>query len=619
MADEKASRFPDPHEFQIPPELKGWEEMYPSHYLFSKERGDWESNQFWYQDKIHAPEPMPPLDLIFQEAWQISLSQYTTRVFCIPPAQGIAQRMVGCYMYICAIAPPPEQIIGEKAALFEKRVFYVFEHYDELWDKWLIKFKALGEEMKSVEIPDNLPDYVPENEVLPAPKGYYVSYDIIEAFGKLVNMMFKGWQYHFEMLNLTYLAYLMFGDVSRKLFPGISESSIGKMVAGAYVSMFRPEEELCRLSRLASSMSEVPGILKSDIPVEQKISELSKISDGKKWLEAFDKAKDPWFSVSCGSGWFHHEGSWITNLEIPYGYIKSYVERLEKGEKIERSLDELDKERDRTVAKYRELIKSEEDLKSFDDAYKTVRVIYRYAEDHLFWVEHWFHTIWFDKIRAFGRLLVNNGILNEIDDIFMFNRYEIPEILTEVATGWALGVNIPLRSDYYKEKVDKRRKILQAASEWFPTPALGVPPEEVAEPFTIMLWGVTTDRVKEWLEGVGEGKVEGVKEVKGFASSAGVAEGKARVLKRLKEIVDIQPGDILVCPTTNPSWAPVFTNIKAAVTDIGGLTSHAAIVCREYGIPSVTGTGISTSVIKTGDVIKVDGDTGVVTIVKKAG
>jgi pyruvate, water dikinase len=619
MADEKASRFPDPHEFQIPPELKGWEEMYPSHYLFSKERGEWESNQFWYQDKIHAPEPMPPLDLIFQEAWQISLSQYTTRVFCIPPAQGIAQRMVGCYMYICAIAPPPEQIIGEKAALFEKRVFYVFEHYDELWDKWLIKFKALGEEMKSVEIPDNLPNYVPENEVLPAPKGYYVSYDIIEAFDKLVSMMFKGWQYHFEMLNLTYLAYLMFGDVSRKLFPGISESSIGKMVAGAYVSMFRPEEELCRLSRLASSMSEVPGILKSDIPVEQKISELNKASDGKKWLEAFDKAKDPWFSVSCGSGWFHHEGSWITNLEIPYGYIKSYVERLEKGEKIERSLDELDKERDRTVAKYRELIKSEEDLKSFDDAYKTVRVIYRYAEDHLFWVEHWFHTIWFDKIRAFGRLLVNNGILNEIDDIFMFNRYEIPEILTEVATGWALGVNIPLRSDYYKEKVDKRRKILQAASEWFPTPALGVPPEEVAEPFTIMLWGVTTDRVKEWLEGVGEGKVEGVKEIKGFASSAGVAEGKARVLKRLKEIVDIQPGDILVCPTTNPSWAPVFTNIKAAVTDIGGLTSHAAIVCREYGIPSVTGTGISTSVIKTGDVLKVDGDTGVVTIVKKAG
>ncbi|MBW1703962.1 MAG: hypothetical protein JRJ86_02205, partial [Deltaproteobacteria bacterium] len=56
MADEKAGRFPDPHEYQVPSELEGWEEMYPSHYLFSKERGEWESNQFWYLDKIHAPE-----------------------------------------------------------------------------------------------------------------------------------------------------------------------------------------------------------------------------------------------------------------------------------------------------------------------------------------------------------------------------------------------------------------------------------------------------------------------------------------------------------------------------------------------------------------------------------
>ena len=619
MAEEKEGRFPDPHEFQVPSDLEGWEEMYPSHHLFSKERADWEKQQFWYQDKIHAPEPMPPLDLLFQEAWQISLSQYTTRVFCIPPAQGIAQRMVGCYLYICAIAPPPEEIIGEKAALFEKRVFYVFEHYDELWEKWLTKFKALGKEMSALEIPQELPKFVPEDQVLPAPTGVYASYYLIESFDKLVNQMFKGWQYHFEMLNLTYLAYLMFGDVCRKLFPGISESAIGKMVAGAYVSMFKPEEELCRLARLATSSSGVADILKSDSSAEQKIAELEKIPDGKNWLEEYDKAKDPWFYVSCGSGWLHYEGSWINTPEIPYGYIKSYVERLEKGETIERSLDDVNKERDKTVAQYRELIKTDEDRDSFDNAYKTVRTIYKYAEDHLFWVEHWFHTIWFSKIREFGNLMVNNGMLNEVDDIYMFNRYEIPELLTEVATGWALGVDIPLRSDYYKGKADKRKKILKAASVWNPSPALGVPPEEIAEPFTIMLWGITTDKVKEWLKGVGEVRAEDVSEIKGFASSAGVVEGPARVLRLLKEIVDLQPGEILVCPNTNPSWAPVFTNIKATVTDIGGLTSHAAIVCREYGVPSVTGTGIATSVIKTGDIVKVDGDTGVVSIVKRAG
>jgi pyruvate,water dikinase len=615
---EKAGRFPDPHEFKVPPELQGWEEMYPSHHLFSADRADWEKAQFWYQDKIHAPEPMPPLDLIFQEAWQIALSQYTTRVFCIPPAQGIAQRMMGCYMYICAIAPPPEEIIGAKAQHFEKRVFYVFEHYNELWDKWLTKFKALGEEMAAVKIPAELPQFVPDDQVLPAPTGVYDSYFLIEAFDKLVNQMFKGWQYHFEMLNLTYLAYLMFADVSRKLFPGISESAIGKMVAGAYVSMFKPEEELCRLSKLAASAKAVSAILKSDKSAQDKVAELQKTADGKKWLDEFEKAKNPWFYVSCGSGWLHYEGSWITDLDIPYGYIKGYIERLEKGETIERSLDEIEKQRDEIVSEYRKLIKTDEDRKAFDDAYNTIRTIYTYAEDHLFWVEHWFHTIWFDKIREFGQLLVNNDLLNEVDDIFMFNRYEIPQLLTELSTGWALGVNIPMRGSYYKSKAAKRQKILEAAGKWNPIPALGVPPEEVAEPFTIMLWGITTDKVKEWLKGVDVTAAGDVSEIKGFASSAGTVEGPARVLKLLKDIVDLQAGEILVCPSTNPSWAPVFTKIKAAVTDIGGLTSHAAIVCREYGVPSVTGTGFATQVIKTGDIIKVDGDTGLVEIVKRA-
>ena len=93
MADKSAARFPDPHDFKVPKELEGWEEMYPPQRLFSQDRAEWEKRHFWFQDKIHAPEPLYPLDDIFQEAWQISLSGYTTRVFCIPPAQGIAQRI----------------------------------------------------------------------------------------------------------------------------------------------------------------------------------------------------------------------------------------------------------------------------------------------------------------------------------------------------------------------------------------------------------------------------------------------------------------------------------------------------------------------------------------------
>jgi pyruvate,water dikinase len=607
--------FPKPQEVVYPPELQGWEEMYPPYYSFSKERDSWESRQFWFHDKIHAPDPMYPWDLIFHEAWQISLSQYNTRVFCIPPAQGVAQRMVGCYMYICAVEPPPAEIVGQKAELFQKRVFYVFEKYDELWEQWIKKFKALGDELERLAIPEELPQFEPDEVVFPAPRGYFRSFEVMDAYDKLVNATIKGWQYHFEYLNLSYLAYLVFADTCRKLFPGVSESTIGKLVAGAYVMMFRPEEELCKLARLASTMGPVKEILRKEVPPAQKLEELGRTSEGKEWLRELESVKNPWFYVSCGSGWFHYEGSWINKMEVPFGYLKGYIERLEKGERIERYLEDIEKQREELAAEYRKLIANDEDRKSFEDAYGSCRKIYKYAEDHLFWVEHWFHTIIFEKMRKLGALLAKYGMVDETEEIYLFNRFEIPMVIEDMVTAYALGEGVPTRASHWKGLAAKRKKILAAAKQWSPPPALGTVPEEIAEPFTVMLWGITTEKVDGWLAGTGASPGE-VSEIKGFAASSGKAEGPARVIKFLEEITTIQPGEILVCPTTNPSWAPVFTKIKAAVTDIGGLTSHAAIVCREYGLPSVTGTGISTQVIRTGDRIRVDGDTGVVTMVK---
>jgi pyruvate,water dikinase len=611
-------RFPDPHEYiagQIPPELEGWEEMYPPHFLFGDDRKDWEKRQFWYLDKIHAVYPMPPLDQIFQQAWQISLSQHTTRIFCIPPAQGVAHRIVGCYQYICAIEPPPEEIIKEKAELFQVRVHYPVEHYDELWEEWLSRLKKLGQELEEIKVPRELPKYMPAGEIFPNSfRGYGPSYELMEAFDRAVNCMYKGWQYHFNYLNLAYLYYLMFFDTAKKLFPGISDSAISMMVAGAEVSMFRPEEELCKLSRLAHANPRVGEILKKDGPAGQKIEALKGLEEGQRWLQELEALKNPWFYISCGSGWYNYEGSWINKLDIPFSYIKNYLERLDKGEKIERSFEEVSKTRERLVAEYSKLISSEEDRQTFQNAFNDCRVIYKYAEDHLFWVEHWFHTIWWEKMREIGAVIASTGAFKEADDIFMFNRLEVPTLIEDVVTTWALGEGVPLLN--WSAKAEKRKKILQAAANWSPSPALGPAPEAVAEPFTVMLWGVVTDKVDEWLKGATVDPAQ-VDELKGFASSPGQVEGVARVIKTVEEISGLQAGEIMVCPCTNPSWAPALSRVKAAVTDIGGLTSHAAIVSREYGVPSVTGTGVATVVIKTGDIIKVNGDEGVVRIVQR--
>lgn len=609
------TRFPYGREVQVPKEMEGWEEMYPAHRLFSDERQEWEDGQFWYADKIHAPDPMVPLDEVFHQAWQIALSQHTTRVFCIPPAQGVAHRMLGCYLYITAIAPPSPDVIQAKAEKFPQRTFPVFDNYEQLWEQWRARQQALGNELKNLKIPAELPRFVPDFNSATTVPDAGPAQDVIEAFNTAVSIIYRAWQYHFSYLNVTYLAYLMFADVARKLFPGISESAIGKMVAGADVSMFRPEEELCRLSRLAHGQPKVASVLKSDRPAVRKIESLRESDEGRMWLDELERVKDPWFYVSCGSGWFHYEGSWINKMDVPFSYLKGYLERLDKGEHIERSLQTISAQREAMVGEYRKLIQTEEDRQSFEGAFKNTRTIYRYAEDHLFWVEHWFHTIWFEKMKEFGRLFVKQGVLKDEEDFFMFNRLEIPSMIEDLATSWALGENIPTLK--WADKAAKRKKILAAAAKFQAPPALGVPPEVVAEPFTVMLWGVTTERVNDWLEGATP-KTGDLNELKGFASSAGCIEGKARVLKLLDDIVTLEQGDIMVVPNTNPAWAPVFSKIKAAVTDIGGITSHAAIVCREYGVPSVTGTGRATQVIRTGDWVRVDGDRGIVSIIKRA-
>ena len=126
----------------------------------------------------------------------------------------------------------------------------------------------------------------------------------------------------------------------------------------------------------------------------------------------------------------------------------------------------------------------------------------------------------------------------------------------------------------------------------------------------LMLYGITTEQVASWLN-QSEQSADGLT---GLAASPGIAEGPARVISGPDQLHEIQEGEILVATVTAPSWGPVFGKIKAAVTDIGGMMSHAAIVCREYGLPAVTGTGSATTAISTGTRLRVDGSTGKVTI-----
>ena len=99
---------------------------------------------------------------------------------------------------------------------------------------------------------------------------------------------------------------------------------------------------------------------------------------------------------------------------------------------------------------------------------------------------------------------------------------------------------------------------------------------------------------------------------RGLPASAGVVEGLARVLTNADQVDELEPGEILVVHTTDVGWTPTFLIAAGIVTELGGPLSHAAIVAREFGVPSVVNVDGATRAIRTGDKLRVDGDRGVV-------
>ena len=111
---------------------------------------------------------------------------------------------------------------------------------------------------------------------------------------------------------------------------------------------------------------------------------------------------------------------------------------------------------------------------------------------------------------------------------------------------------------------------------------------------------------------------EASRELTGTGGSAGVAEGRVRVIDD-PSTGALEDGEILVCTTTDPSWAALFLNAGGLVIDVGSPMSHGAIVSRELGLPCVINTRVGTRVLKNGDLVRVDGGAGRVEILETAG
>jgi len=200
---------------------------------------------------------------------------------------------------------------------------------------------------------------------------------------------------------------------------------------------------------------------------------------------------------------------------------------------------------------------------------------------------------------AVGGKLVEAGRLDQSDDV-LFLRYN--ELRMLIGSAHALDA---------RAIVAERRAEREAATRIRPRNWVGtVTPSQLAFPYLVN-WGYP-ERFTRELE-AGEGASQDGR-IAGIAGSPGVVEGTARVVMTVDQFDEVRDGDILVCQMTNPAWVVLFTKIAGLVTDTGGVTSHPAVLSREFGIPAVIGTSHATHRISTGDRLRVDGTNGVVEI-----
>jgi pyruvate,water dikinase len=605
MTDSKPPAFLSPFELPTPDGAEGWERMYPYYATFSEDRRGTEEKKFWFFDSMHYPEPVYPFDLLMPEHTWVVLSQNTTRVFSIPTALGLDHRVVNGYVYVSPTVITDPDEIARRAAVFGERAGHYFQNWQDLYDKWVEKALDTTARLKAITF-EPLADLEPLGSVK---EGEHLGsgYRLYEAYNQLLANHQEMDYLHFDMLGLGYGAYLTLLEFCRTAFPSIEDQSVAKMVMGIDSLIFRPDEELRRLSRLAVELQLTSAFANGPDP-DAVLAAIAALPNSAEWLKDYEQTKEKWFWFSTGHGVSHNHPAWMEDLTVPFTAMKGYVESLLRGEPIDRPLEQVRAERDRITSEYRSLLPGPDEQASFDELVDLARTVYVFVEDHGFYCEHQHFSIFWTKVRELGAVFAAHGFLHDANDIFYMHRWEVYPALWDLETGW--GTASPDRRAYWQREVVARKKIMESLRRWTPPPAIGTPPEAITEPFTIMLWGITKETIERWQIPRDDSR----EVLHGVGASAGVAEGPARVILTPNDLSLVQDGEILVCPITNPSWAPVFKRIAGAVSDSGGIMAHAAIVAREYGLPAVVGTGYGTQVIKTGQLVRVDGVHGVVTL-----
>jgi len=529
-------------------------------------------------DVTHSIPPQTPLFAWFWTRYCSHGLQYASDYFSFPTCKGSEMRNKNGYSYNAFHIVRDEEEVKRREVKFREAMIPWIQNFDGLWDGYKRKLLDLYEKLKALDV-----DKASNAEL------YQHSCDLIDAYRTVFEIHFLGMQSSFN-------GWVMFENLCKERF-GITDQDphFQNLFVGFDSKVYQVDKQLSELGQVAAEMG-LANVFKEN-EAKAIIPKLEQMTKGQEWLKKFNEflRVEGWRMVRMID---ITEPYWLEDPSIPINIVKQF---MDAGYHLEKIRKELVRKREEAVGAILEKVRPDEK--------ERVRLLIRlgqkagiYSEEHDLYCELYLHALLRRGYLAIGRRLAQNGSIDQEKDVLFLNPDEIGRALV-----------VPEHHDL--RFITKRRR-----AEWEEAKTMTPPPIytdrgsfEEAVGMDLM---PTRDAILIKLI-IGElptVKPELKADLYGLCASQGIAEGPARVVMDYGQLGAVETGDILVCPTTNPAWIPVFSKIKGIITDGGRVLSHAAIVAREYGLPAVVNTREATMLIKTGQKIKVDGNSGAVFI-----
>ena len=410
----------------------------------------------------------------------------------------------------------------------------------------------------------------------------------------VIDLIMRGAEMHFTLGGVNpFVLYELVTTVQELL--GWDEPHTMELVAGLSTKSTEPSRKLAELAQMVRARPAVRDLIER----ASTFDEIAKVDA--EFAAVFNKYLKEY---GCrGLAFDLNEPTIAESPALVLGWLR---DQIANNYDPEADAAELAKKRDAAQARARAELanRAPQERERFERALAKAVRGYPSQEDNVFYTQGVPLALGRYAVLELGNRLVKKGVIEKRDDVFFLE-------MEEARAAFKQGGDL--------KSFVLRRKGERVWAEGHPGPASygkqpPMPPLSALPPasrfeMTVVPWYM------ERAISTGRGRVQQAgANLTGIAASAGKYTGAARVIMNEHEFHKLQPGDVLVCPATTPIWSVLFSNVGALVTNTGGILSHPAIIAREYRVPAVVATGNATALLKEGQMVTVDGDSGRVEI-----